>query len=172
MLIEKRTVHKPSHTTMKGTKCHILTHRSRPHHRLVLSPMPRDREQQAARIAGGDLRKAWARRFNDILDGHIADLGGEANVSQAELSIARRAATITVELERLESKFASGEASDRDLDLYQRASGNLRRLLESVGLQRRQRDVTPTLDQYIAARYGQLHDAEFSEIETDAEGDQ
>jgi hypothetical protein len=106
------------------------------------------------------------------LDGHIADLGGEANVSQAELSIARRAATITVELERLESKFASGEASDRDLDLYQRASGNLRRLLESVGLQRRQRDVTPTLEQYIASRYGQpdeVIEGEVIEADDDAE---
>ena len=74
--------------------------------------------------------------------------------------------------ERLESKFASGEASDRDLDLYQRASGNLRRLLESVGLQRRQRDVTPSLDQYIAARYGQPDDViegEVIEADEDAE---
>jgi hypothetical protein len=30
--------------------------------------------------------------------------------------------------------------------------GNLRRLLESVGLQRRKRDVTMTLQQYLAAR--------------------
>ena len=145
----------------------MLTHKFRPHHRPVPSLMPRDPERPARKalsIAGGDLRKAWARRFNDILDGHIADLGGDANVSQAELSIARRAATITVELERLESKFASGEASDRDLDLYQRASGNLRRLLESVGLQRRQRDVTPSLEQYIAARYGQPDDVIEGEV--------
>ncbi len=136
------------------------------------APRSRATSRKALSIAGGDLRKAWARRFSDILDGHIADMGGEANVSQAELSIARRAATITVELERLESKFASGEANDRDLDLYQRASGNLRRLLESVGLQRRQRDVTPTLQQYIAARYGQADDmieGEVVEADTNAE---
>jgi hypothetical protein len=50
----------------------------------------------------------------------------------------------------LETKFAvAGEASSDELDLYQRAAGNLRRLLESVGLQRRQRDVT-TLEQYLS----------------------
>jgi hypothetical protein len=36
--------------------------------------------------------------------------------------------------------------------LYQRTAANLRRLLESVGLQRRSRD-TQTLEQYVAERY-------------------
>jgi hypothetical protein len=49
-------------------------------------------------------------------------------------------------LERLEAKFATaGEASADDLDLYQRAAGNLRRLLESIGLQPRAKDIGPTL---------------------------
>jgi hypothetical protein len=115
-------------------------------------------------VAGGDLRTAWARRFNDIMDSHLSDLGGEANVSQAELSIVRRAAVITVELERLEARFASGEASDRDLDTYQRTAGNLRRLLEAIGLQRRSRDVTMTIDD-LAARLN----AEPDIIEGDAD---
>jgi hypothetical protein len=51
---------------------------------------------------------------------------------------------MTVELERLEVKFATaGEASPDDLEFYQRTAGNLRRLLESIGLRRRARDVTP-----------------------------
>jgi hypothetical protein len=49
---------------------------------------------------------------------HLVDLGGVENATTAERSIVRRAATLTVELERLEAKFArAGEASDRDLDL-------------------------------------------------------
>jgi hypothetical protein len=39
----------------------------------------------------------------------------------------------------------------RLLDLYQRTAGGLRRLLEAIGIQRRPRDVTPTLDQYLAS---------------------
>jgi hypothetical protein len=84
--------------------------------------------------------------MNDILDGHVADLGGHDNVSLAELSILRRAAVITIELERLEARFSQGEPTGADLDLYQRASGNLRRLLESVGLQRRAKDMSYTID--------------------------
>jgi hypothetical protein len=59
---------------------------------------------------------------------------------------------LTVELERIEAKFAVGEG-DGDLDIYQRTAGNLRRLLESIGLQRRSREVQ-TLEQYVAANYG------------------
>jgi hypothetical protein len=63
----------------------------------------------------------WARRARDILSEHITDLGGPDNTSAAERSLARRAAVMAVELERLELRFASaGEAADSDLDLYQR----------------------------------------------------
>lgn len=82
---------------------------------------------------------------------HLSDLGGQESTSEAERSIIRRAATLTVELERLELKFArAGEATTADLDLYQRTSNSLRRLLESVGLQRRMKDVTPTLAEVLA----------------------
>jgi hypothetical protein len=104
-------------------------------------------------IAGVDQRLPYVRRCRDILREHIADLGGAENCSAAERSIIRRASVMTVELERLETKFASaGEASPDDLDLYQRAAANLRRLLEAVGLQRRSRDVTPSLQTYLAAK--------------------
>lgn len=94
-------------------------------------------------IAGVDGRSPWVRRCKDIIASHLSDLGGAENTSAAERSIIRRASTLTVELERLEAKFAAAEAaSDSDLDLYQRTAGNLRRLLEAIGIQRRPRDVT------------------------------
>jgi len=95
----------------------------------------------------------WARRLRDVIEAHIADLGGPAAISEAERSIVRRASTLTVELERLEAKFANaGEASPGELDAYQRTANSLRRLLESVGLQRRQRNVTPDLRTYHASK--------------------
>lgn len=94
-------------------------------------------------LPGVDQRSVWVRRAKDLIREHIADLGGFDNCSAAERSIIRRASVLTIELERLEVKFArAGEASADDLDLYQRTAGNLRRLLESVGLQRRPRAVT------------------------------
>ena len=97
-------------------------------------------------LPGIDGRSAWVRRCKDLIAAHIADLGGESNTSAAERSIVRRAAVLTTELELLEAKFAAaGSASSDDLDLYARTSGNLRRLLEAIGLQRRPRDIGPTL---------------------------
>jgi phytoene dehydrogenase-like protein len=104
----------------------------------------------SALLTGVDGRSAWVRRCKDIIEAHLSDLGGEDNTSAAERSLIRRAAVLTTELERLEARFASaGEASERDLDLYIRAAGNLRRLLDALGLQRRPRDVAPSLGELL-----------------------
>jgi hypothetical protein len=84
---------------------------------------------------------------------HLSDIGGEANASAAEASIIRRASVLTVELERLEVKFAlAGAASPDDLEVYQRCANSLRRLLEAIGLRRRPKNVTPRLSEYLNAR--------------------
>jgi hypothetical protein len=98
-------------------------------------------------LPGVDGRNPWARRARDVLKEHISDLGGIDNTSAAERSLVRRAAVMTTELEQLEAKFANaGHADPEDLDLYIRASGNLRRLLERVGLQRRAKEVEKFVD--------------------------
>ena len=100
----------------------------------------------SALLPGVDGRSAWVRRCKDIIEAHLSDFGGEDNTSEAERSLIRRASVMTVELERMEARFAvAGEASPDDLNLYQRMAGNLRRLLEAIGLQRRAKDVGPSL---------------------------
>jgi hypothetical protein len=118
------------------------------------SPAHRSRVTNgSALLTTADGRSAWARRMRDLMALHLSDLGGEGAVSAAEKSIIRRAATLTVELERMEERFATdGEADADALDLYSRTSGNLRRLLEAIGLRRRPRDVTPDLSSYIEGR--------------------
>jgi hypothetical protein len=104
-------------------------------------------------IPGVDGRSPWIRRCKDVIASHISDLGGIDNCSAAERSIVRRASVMTVELERLESKFAkAGEADANELDQYARVAANLRRLLEAVGLRRRPKDISLSLDQYLADR--------------------
>jgi hypothetical protein len=103
-------------------------------------------------LQGVDGRSTWVRRLRDLMSLHLVDLGGETNTSEAERSIIRRAATLTVELERLELKFAlAGEADPVDLELYQRVANSLRRLLEAVGIARRPRNITPKLSDYLSA---------------------
>jgi hypothetical protein len=100
-----------------------------------------------------DGRSGWARRLRDLIGLHLSDLGGEDMASEAERSIVRRIATLTVELERMETAFAlAGEAQPEQLELYQRVASTMRRLLEAIGIKRVPRDVTPTLEQYLANR--------------------
>ena len=96
----------------------------------------------------GDGKSAWARRWRDLIALHAEDLGGADILSEAQLSLIRRSATIEIELECMEGRLSRGEHAD--LDLFNRAAGNLRRLLETLGIERAKRDVTPTLDDIVA----------------------
>ena len=118
----------------------------------------RSKSRQRSRMTNGsvllpgvDGRSAWVRRCKDIIEAHLSDLGGEDNTSVAERSLVRRAAVITTELEMMEARFAAGHANPGELDLYQRTAGNLRRLLEAIGLQRRAKPV-PDLDTFLEMR--------------------
>jgi hypothetical protein len=95
--------------------------------------------------AEADGRTLWSRRFRDLVLGHISDLGGRSILSEAQIALIKRAATLEVELERMEGKLSQGEHVD--LDKYGRATGNLRRVLESLGLERRPRDITALSDE-------------------------
>jgi hypothetical protein len=119
-----------------------------------LKPTTRSRVTNGSVVLPGvDGRSTWVRRLRDLIAVHIQDLGGEDAISEAERSLVRRAATMTVELERMEAVFAvRGEADPKDLELYQRTAGNLRRILESLGLQRRARDVTPSIEDFIKTK--------------------
>jgi hypothetical protein len=98
-----------------------------------------------------DGRSLWCRRARDLMALFLSDL---QNASQAELAILRRAVTLIIQLEQIETKFAQGNDQLYLLNAYQRASNSLRRLLESLGLQQRrqQRDVTPSLSEYLDAK--------------------
>jgi hypothetical protein len=101
-------------------------------------------------LPGIDGRSTWVRRCRDIITDLANDHGGTEMVSAAELNLIRRSATLTTELEMLEAKFANaGQSTPDDLDLYTRAAGNLRRMLEAIGIKRdptRARNVTPIED--------------------------
>ena len=96
-----------------------------------------------------DGRSPWSRRFRDIVALHCSDLGGYENLSQAELAIIRRASTLQVELEAQEAQLASGN-SKINLVEFAQVSNGLRRLLETIGLKRVARDVTPSLKDILA----------------------
>jgi hypothetical protein len=115
-------------------------------------PAPRKRPRSAITsgrraFIEGNPNSAWARRYYDLVAGHVADLGGRPALSEAQFSLVRRAASIECELERLDAALSAGQAVD--LDSYGRATSHLRRLFETLGLRRVAHDVSNTLHEQL-----------------------
>ena len=114
-----------------------------------------------------DHRSAWARRLRDLCNDAIADLGGADVISSAEHVLIRRSAMLTLQLELMERRWATeqdGLAGPKSLRTYQTTTNTLRRVLETLGLKRRARDVTPSLREYLAARQAVVEDAELEDV--------
>ena len=121
--------------------------------------------QGRARITNGndvlptvDGRSIWARIMRDTMGAMYLHCGGEDNISEPTRMLSRRVGAFEAELIHLEDKFARARAEGRepehaDLDLYSRMSSAQRRMFEALGLERRQRDITPDLDTYLATKY-------------------
>lgn len=99
-------------------------------------------------LPGYDGRSVWGRRFHDLCALHARDAGGIDALSEAQVSLIRRAAALEVTLENLELDMACGR--DVDLHQYSRSAGHLRRILESVGIRRVAKDISPSLADIIA----------------------
>jgi hypothetical protein len=97
---------------------------------------------------GGDGRSAWTRRWKDLVEAHTNDCGGRGRLTEARLSLCRRAATLEIQLEELEARMSEGKKVD--LASYAMVASHLRRILESVGLARATKPL-PTLKSYIEA---------------------
>ena len=101
-------------------------------------------------LPGLDGRSATARRFRDLVNSYIADMGGLDRCSEIRLGLLRRLAATTVQAEMLEARMVNGEAIDI-ATLCTLASTTVR-ISQRLGLERRARNVTPSLGQYLAAR--------------------
>ncbi len=92
-----------------------------------------------SRVTNGKLgdmdgRGKWARRFADLIQLYSQDVGDDpSSLPQTVKSLIRRAATMTVELERSEASFAkAGKAAPTALADYQTTSNSLRRILQDL----------------------------------------
>ena len=104
-----------------------------------------------------DQRSTWARMFRDMTESMADHCGGADRLSEPERMVCRRIAAMEVELVHLEAKFAKQRANGadpatNDIDLYSRLGNTQRRMLETVGMSRRPRDVTPQLQDYLSSK--------------------
>ena len=96
-----------------------------------------------------DRRTVEYQRYEAIRVALIADKGGPDEVTEAEAQIADKAAFLAMTLEGMQIAALAGE--EINLQRYGELTDRLRRNLETIGLQRRPRDITPNLHDYIAS---------------------
>ncbi len=123
-----------------------------PVNRSTPAPLP-SRQRSAVtngrkRFVVGSGNSAWARRQRDLEALYIDDLGGAAQLTAIKAGLVQTCATLRTELEQAEGRLSQGEAVD--LEQYARVASHYRRLCESLGLERRKRDVVPTVEAYVA----------------------
>lgn len=100
------------------------------------------------KLPGVDGRSWAARRYRELVAQMSADLGGD--LTAASTAVICRAATLITWAEQAEAGFA--RTGKIDVQQYTTAINALRRLLADIGLDRKARDVTPDLNDWIAAR--------------------
>ena len=99
-------------------------------------------------LADLDKRTTAAKRARDLINSVTADLGGVDNLGVGERQVIQRAVLLGVMAEDIESRWLLGEAVDPVI--LATISNAQRRLLETVGLKRVPRNVTPTVAEYVA----------------------
>lgn len=105
-------------------------------------------------LDGSDERSVYVRRLKELCTDYACDLGGVENTSAAQRAIIRRAAVLQIECEKIETRFAEDPTvGERTLDLYGRTAGNLRRMLETLGI-RRVESKPKTIHDHLASRRG------------------
>ena len=95
-----------------------------------------------------DGRTAAARRAHELIESISTDLGGGDRLSEGSRQLVQRAAVLGTFIESCEAQWLGGEPVD--LADYLAAINSQRRVLATIGLERRARDLTPSVDVYLA----------------------
>jgi hypothetical protein len=116
-----------------------------------LPPTARSRVSNGSALLDGiDHRTAEARRYRDVLAAIVSDLGGIDHLSEGQKQMARRAGMLAVQCEKIEAAAVSGAAVD--LETYGQLVDRLGRAFGRLGLKRVAKDITPSLDEYLARK--------------------
>jgi hypothetical protein len=94
-----------------------------------------------------DARSKVARRFRDICSAIYADQGGEENCAEVRLQLIRRFSAACCMVEDLEARMANGEKIT--INDHAALSNTLVKVASRIGIDRRSRNVTPTLRDYL-----------------------
>jgi hypothetical protein len=112
------------------------------------APAKRPRKRRLRTLDDLDGRTHAARQARELVRRLTSDLGDDLTAAQAEL--VKRCGVLGAFLADCEARWLAGDP-DVDLSAWMMATERQGRLLRALGLERRPRNVTPSLAEYIAA---------------------
>jgi hypothetical protein len=124
-------------------------------------PVPRARKPRgkarvsndAAILPDVDGRTVLGRRYRDLVEALVVDQGGPDRLSEAKLQLCRRFSAAAVLAEQMEAGLVRGEPIN--LSEHATLCSSLVRLAARIGINRVPRNVTPTLEHYLAQKHHQ-----------------
>jgi hypothetical protein len=96
-----------------------------------------------------DGRSFVVRRYRDITDAIFVDQGGKDRCSESRKQLIRRFAAAAVIAEQMESRLANGEPIN--ISEHAQLASTLVRIAQRIGINRRFKDITPALPDYLDA---------------------
>jgi hypothetical protein len=96
-----------------------------------------------------DGRSGIARRYRDIVSAILVDQGGVDRCSESRKQLIRRFAAAAVISEQMESRLANGEQIN--ISEHAQLASTLVRIAQRIGINRRYKDITPALPDYLDA---------------------
>ena len=120
------------------------------------SPIVGGKSRQRSRVTNGrdvlpdiDGRSVIARRYRDIVNAILVDQGGVDQCSESRKQLIRRFAAAAVIAEQMESRLANGEQID--IAEHAQLASTLVRIAQRIGINRRAKNITPALPDYLDA---------------------
>jgi hypothetical protein len=110
-----------------------------------------------------DKRTAAAKKAHALCASLESDLGGSEVITTAQRELVQRAALLGAVIADFEVKMLRHEPVE--FMVYLKAVGVQRRVLATIGLERRPRDVTPSLSEYLEQKSKVTEDAATEEAE-------
>lgn len=101
-------------------------------------------------LAHWDGRTAAAKLVRELIASITDDLGGDGQLTEGARQLVQRAGVLGAYIEDAEARWIAGEPFEPNE--YLAAINVQRRVLATLGLERRARDITPSLATYIAAK--------------------
>ncbi|MDT3686481.1 MAG: hypothetical protein RO009_15715 [Pseudorhodoplanes sp.] len=98
-------------------------------------------------LADLDRRTSAFRKTEALIVALESDLGGSEALTTGERQLVQRAAVLGSMIEDMETRWIGG--APLDTTAFCTVVNAQRRVLETIGIKRRQRDVTPNLSDYI-----------------------